>query len=88
MNLVEYLWEVCKILGLLALSLFFWSVIISIIKTAIHNIKARKLRKKFVKEISPKINEAINELIEELKKEEPKKTTKPRKKKTTKKDSE
>ena len=88
MSLVEYLWEVCKILGILALSLFFWSVIIGIIKSMINNFRARKIKKQIQKELAPKIEEIINQAAKELKKKDtPKKTTKPRKR-TTKKDSE
>ena len=70
MSLVNYLIEVCKILGLLALSMFLFSIIIAIIKTGIENIKKRKVKKKFEEEVAPQIEKAILEAIEGLNKEE------------------
>lgn len=83
--------NLCKILGLVALCLFFIVVIISILETAISNIIKRIQQKKFMKNEFPKMVEEIQKLAKEAEKEieDNKKTTKKSKttKKTTKKDS-
>lgn len=88
---MENLVNLCKILGLVALCLFFIVVIISILETAISNIIKRSQQKKFMKNEFPKMVEEIQRLAKEAEKEieENKKTTKKPKttKKTTKKDS-
>jgi sensor histidine kinase YesM len=88
---MENLVNLCKILGLVALCLFFIVVIISILETAISNIIKRSQQKKFMKNEFPKMVEEIQKLAKEAEKEieENKKTTKKPKttKKTTKKDS-
>ena len=89
---MENLVNLCKILGLVALCLFFVVVIISIVETAISNIIKRSQQKKFIKNEFPKMVEEIQRLAKEAEKEieDNKKTTKKPKttKKTTKKDSE
>ena len=88
---MENLVNLCKILGLVALCLFFIVVIISILETAISNIIKRSQQKKFIKNEFPKMLEEIQKLAKEAEKEieDNKKTTKKPKttKKTTKKDS-
>lgn len=88
---MENLVNLCKILGLVALCLFFIVVIISILETAISNIIKRIQQKKFMKNEFPKIVEEIQKLAKKAEKEieDNKKTTKKPKttKKTTKKDS-
>ena len=88
---MENLVNLCKILGLVALCLFFIVVIISIVETAISNIIKRSQQKKFIKNEFPKMVEEIQKLAKEAEKEieDNKKTTKKPKttKKTTKKDS-
>lgn len=88
---MENLVNLCKILGLVALCLFFIVVIISIIETAISNIIKRSQQKKFIKNEFPKMLEEVQKLAKEAEKEikDNKKTTKKPKttKKTTKKDS-
>ena len=89
---MENLVNLCKILGLVALCLFFIVVIISILETAISNIIKRSQQKKFIKNEFPKMLEEIQKLAKEAEKEieDNKKTTKKPKttKKSTKKDSE
>ena len=89
---MENLVNICKILGLVALCLFFIVVIISIVETAISNIIKRIQQKKFMKNEFPKMLEEIQKLAKEAEKEieDNKKTTKKPKttKKSTKKDSE
>jgi sensor histidine kinase YesM len=88
---MENLVNLCKILGLVALCLFFIVVIISILETAISNIIKRSQQKKFIKNEFPKMVEEIQKLAKEAEKEieDNKKTNKKPKttKKTTKKDS-
>lgn len=88
---MENLVNLCKILGLVALCLFFIVVIISILETAISNIIKRNQQKKFMKNEFPKMVEEIQKLAKEAEKEieDNKITTKKTKttKKTTKKDS-
>lgn len=88
---MENLVNLCKILGLVALCLFFIVVIISILETAISNIIKRSQQKKSMKNEFPKMVEEIQKLAKEAEKEieDNKKTTKKPKttKKTTKKDS-
>ena len=88
---MENLVNICKILGLVALCLFFIVVIISILETAISNIIKRSQQKKFMKNEFPKMVEEIQKLAKKAEKEieDNKKTTKKPKttKKTTKKDS-
>lgn len=82
---MENLVNLCKILGLVALCLFFIVVIISILETAISNIIKRSQQKKFINNEFPKIIEEIQKIVKEAEKEieDNKKNTK----KTTKKDS-